>query len=148
MPRGPKAAPVEREQRELERTLTEPERTARADSMKQAELDIEKKKSERSVITRAINQLSADRNKLAHVLEAGSELRMVSCTWVPDYGRGVKSLIADDTGELITSTEITADERQTLLTVVPDAEPDEPPVPAPTRGRRGATHTHADPATT
>lgn len=149
MARAPRSASkVEREQRELECVLTPAESSVRADEMKVAELEIETLKTQRSVTTRAINTHATERNRLAHVLEAGRELRMVACTWTPDWQSAVKTLHRDDTGEVVATEPLTDAERQTGLVLVPDADP--PPDPAPTtpRGKRGAIqHNHADPTT-
>jgi len=131
-PKKPAAPRGEREQRELECILTEAEVIARGDDMSAAEIEIDEHKKTRRGITGSINELAEKRNKLARVIEAGKEKRLVECEWTPDFGAGQTVCARLDTGEVIETRPLTNADRQTGLALVPDDdEGDDAPPPAP-----------------
>lgn len=102
----------EREQRELVRQLTEAELLARGEEMAKAELEQDKLKAERRGINGQIADLRASCAKLAEMIEAGEESRMVDCAWIEDLPQNRFKLVAQDTGEEIDSRALTAAELQ------------------------------------
>jgi hypothetical protein len=142
MARKPHAKPaveVEHEQRELDCTLTEPEALVRGDEMAAAEVEIEGLESQRKGLNGQIADLRERRRVLAHVIESGTEKRMVQCTWTADYGTGMTTCVRDDTGEVLAQRPLTAGDRQTNLLPVP------PPVPAPTPIGIAKQHEYGEP---
>jgi len=136
-----KAVPkIEHEQRELECVLTDTEYAQRSARMSASELEIEGLKTQRSSLTRQINELAAERNTLAHTLDTRRESRVIDCVWERDYGRGVAVLMRSDNRAIVETRDLTPDERQQSLALVtsPDPEP-APETPKPTRARKAPT---------
>lgn len=109
------AVKVEREQRELECLLGDDERLQRGDALADARLEIERLKATRKGLNGQIADLDDQVLKLAGVVDTGKELRMVGCTWTPDYASGMTVCTRDDTGDAIEQRSLTAGDRQTSL---------------------------------
>jgi hypothetical protein len=52
---------------------------------------------------------------LKEIIKSGFEERMVVCVWVYDWAKGKRSLVRQDTRELVDTQAIPADEHQTDL---------------------------------
>jgi hypothetical protein len=105
------------EQRELPCKLTEPELLARGEEMSQAELKIAELKERRKGINGEIADNRAERKRLADIIDAGEEKRMVSCTWHDDFEHNVFRCKRDDTGDEVATRTMTVDDRQLALEV-------------------------------
>lgn len=143
------APPVEVEQRELECTLSGPEWDMRSKELADTELEIIKIKSARKALTGQISQLSELRSKLAAVVESERETRQVICHWHQDWTAGTAVLRRTDTDEVVDQRTLTAEERQTGLSLVTDHAAAAAPTSAPTpTSKRGKSHEHANDLTT
>jgi hypothetical protein len=116
---GHAAAASEREQRELECTLADTELQARADTMADCELLIEKLKEQRKGLNGQIADNAAERARLAHVIERRIEARMVECAWIDDFPKNVKRLIRQDTGAEVDTRPMGTADRQIGLVLPP-----------------------------
>ena len=133
---APKAKPHELEARACLVELTEAERVQRGNEMAECEVAIEALKVERSELGRQIRTQEKRRNELGHALEKGVEERELPCTWEPDYPKNVFRLKRPDTGEVIDTRPMTADDRTGELFSTHDDGPLEPPPRTPKkRGR-------------
>lgn len=113
---------LETETRELPCELTEAELLARGDAMAEAELRIEQLELERGQVSDAIKAQRAVRRKLAGVIDSGREQRDVRCVWIAHFTRNCRELVRQDTGEVIDTRVMTAEDRQEGL----DFEPERP----------------------
>jgi hypothetical protein len=111
------------EVRELSCTLTESELLARGEAMADAELQEEQLKAERAGVTEQIKGRQVLRRKLAGVIDSGTEKRDVRCAWIEDFAQNCFHLVRQDTGEVIDTRAMTADDRQEALF---DGEPKQP----------------------
>lgn len=111
------------EVRELSCTLTESELLARGEAMADAELQIEQLKAERAGVTEQIKNQRVLRRKLAGVIDSGTEKREVRCAWIEDFVHNCFHLVRQDTGEVIDTRAMTADDRQEALF---DGKPKQP----------------------
>jgi hypothetical protein len=109
----------EREQRELECTLSDAEFNARSDSMADCELTIERLKEQRKGLNGEIAAAATERARLAHVIERRIETRMVECAWMDDFPKNVKRLIRQDTGAEVDTRPMTGSDRQVGLALPP-----------------------------
>lgn len=90
----------------------------------------EDKKAEAAEFTATIRRLEQEIGELSYKIEQGCEERPTDCRVHFDYGTGIVAYFREDTGELVTSRPMTAEERQTSLPVGPDEpEPIEPEPP-------------------
>jgi len=111
------------EVRELSCTLTESELLARGEAMADAELQEEQLKAERAAVSEQIKDQQVLRRKLAGVIDSGTEKRDVRCAWIEDFAQNCFHLVRQDTGEVIDTRAMTADDRQEALF---DGEPKQP----------------------
>lgn len=98
--------------RQCQVKLTEAERVNRGDEMADCEVKIETLKSEASELARQVKSHAKRRNELGHALEAGTELRDLKCTWVPDFAKNVFRLTRPDDGTVIDTRPMSAADRQ------------------------------------
>jgi hypothetical protein len=110
-------------ERELPCKLTESELLVRGNTMADCELKIDVLKGQRSGVNAEIRKEVRERNKLAHTIEAGVELRTVLCKWIGDYKQNVWHLIRQDTGDEVETRAMTAADRQTGLPLDGEAPP-------------------------
>ena len=111
------STPIEREQRELECQLTAAEFEDRSTKMSEAELLIEQLKDKRRGLNGQIADASAERGRLAHIIDTRREMRAVDCAWVDDYAHNVKRLIRQDTGAEVDTRPMTAADLQGTLSL-------------------------------
>lgn len=71
--------------------------------------------------------------RLATVIHAKQEIRLISCEWRADWHAGTKSLIRTDTGDVVETVPLTAADKQARL---PDVPPLTTPAPKPARKPR------------
>jgi len=72
----------------------------------------EEKKNLTGSLTARIKALKTEQKALARELHAGGEKRNVDCEVIRDLGRGLYVIMRKDTGEVIESRPLTAEERQ------------------------------------
>ena len=99
---------VEKERRLCAVKLTEAERVARGDEMADCEVKIEALKAEQSELARQVKTHAKRRNELGHSLDTGTEQRELLCTWEPDYPHSVFKLTRPDSGEVIDTRPMSA----------------------------------------
>lgn len=102
-------------ERELPCKLTEDELRMRGDAMADAELLVDQLKDERRALNKKIFAQTDARNRLAHVIDAESEPRLVVCKWLADFEHNVYQLIRQDTGELVEQRPMSAADHQAEL---------------------------------
>jgi len=99
-------------QRELPVQLSEGELLKAGDRMADIELEIDGLKDDRKELNRQIKDREKDRNDLAKKIDLGTEGRLVDCHWLEDLNQNVKTLVRDDTGEVVDTVAMTAADRQ------------------------------------
>lgn len=104
--------PPEREQRELMCELTEPERLLRGERLAQCEIEQEGLREKRRGLNGGIAELRAEATKLAEVIDAGEESRVVECTWIEDAPQNRFKLVRQDTGAEVDSRAMTFKDHQ------------------------------------
>lgn len=72
----------------------------------------EKKKAQASLIKGQVEIVEEEMAELFHAVSKEEERREVECNRMFDYDTGTASLYRSDTGELLESREMTAEERQ------------------------------------
>lgn len=120
---GSKGAAVERQ---LPCKLTDVELLERGESMAEAELQIDALKADRRAVNKQINEQVDLRNKLAHAIESGEEMRVVSCRWNADESQKLWRLVRSDTDEEIEQRPMNAADLQGSLSFPSDDVPDAP----------------------
>jgi hypothetical protein len=130
----------ETETRELLCELTQAELLSRGSAMAEAELRIEQLKLKRGEVSDAIKVQRAVRRKLAGVIDAGKELRDVRCVWIAHFTRNCFELVRQDTGEVVDTRAMTAEERQEDMDFEPERSVrrhvDSEPVAVSAKGKR------------
>lgn len=107
-------------ERELPCKLTDDELRMRGDAMAEAELLVDTLKAERRAVNKKIFAATDDRNKLAHVIDAEEEPRVVVCKWIADFDQNVYTLVRQDTGDTVEQRAMTAADRQGSLPLPSD----------------------------
>lgn len=117
---GSKGAAVERQ---LPCKLTDLELLERGESMAEAELQIDALKADRRAVNKQINEQVDLRNKLAHAIESGEEMRVVTCRWNADESQKLWRLVRSDTDEEIEQRPMNAADLQGSLSFPSDDVP-------------------------
>jgi hypothetical protein len=121
---GTKGVAVERQ---LPCKLTEAELLERGESMAEAELQIDSLKADRRAVQKQINEQIDLRNKLAHTVDSGEEMRVVQCRWQAAESQKLWRLIREDTDTEIETRAMTAADLQGSLSF--PADDDDAPAP-------------------
>lgn len=99
-------------ERQLPCELTETELLERGEQMANAEIEIDKLKSNRRAVNKQIAEQADMRAKYAEAIEAGEEMRLVICHWKAFESEKLWRLFRDDTSVEIESRPMTAADLQ------------------------------------
>jgi hypothetical protein len=111
--------------RDLPVKLTEPELLAFGDEMADCEMRIGTLKLKRKELNAKITVQRDERKRLAKLVDDGTELRKVVCRWVEDVAHQCKRLVRQDTGDVVDTQALTADDLQEDMFGDEDAYGDE-----------------------
>lgn len=102
--------------------LTQDEFNVRSDELAKITQDINLLDEERKVAVKRyrerISEMTVERDLLANVVSEHREKRSVECHWEENWGRKTMELYRQDTGEMVNSRDMTAEERQGVLKLV------------------------------
>lgn len=98
--------------RSLPVPLTEYERAKLGDAMGACEVRIEALQERRAKIGATVKEVAAERNRLGKILDAGVENRKVACRWIEDRAHLCKSLVRQDTGEVVEERTLSGEDLQ------------------------------------
>jgi len=113
-------------ERQLPCKLTETELLARGESMAESELQIDKLKADRRATNKQILEQVDLRNKLAHTIEAGEEMRNVTCRWKARESEKLWRLVRTDTDAEVENRPMNAADLQGNLSFPSDEGDDGP----------------------
>ncbi|MBL7986471.1 MAG: hypothetical protein JNJ94_00225 [Chlorobi bacterium] len=86
-------------------------------ALKELEIAEEEKRQETKRLGERVKELKETANRLAEYIRSGWEEVSVPCQWWHNYTNGEAELRREDTGGIVTSRRLDADERQLRLTV-------------------------------
>jgi hypothetical protein len=122
------------ETRKLPVKLTEDEITQRGRGMAKFESDRsaleESKKATADEFKAKINLCSESMGRLSRSINTGHEDRDVECEWIKNFARKVADLVRNDTGEVVETRPLDADELQEkLFPKAPERKSGDPKLP-------------------